>query len=73
MNKWKRLPVIALLVMLLAITGTRTVTAEMLDMNEFNDDMITVNKVPRGKAGSKISIKMTIHNTGTKEIGRAHV
>ena len=66
MNKWKRLPVIALLVMLLAITGTRTVTAEMLDMNEFNDDMITVNKVPRGKAGSKISIKMTIHNTGTK-------
>ena len=50
MNKWKRLPVIALLVMLLAITGTRTVTAEMLDMNEFNDDMITVN----------------IHNTGTK-------
>ena len=47
----------ALLVMLLAITGTRTVTAEMLDMNEFNDDMITVNKVPRGKAGSKISIK----------------
>ena len=66
MNKWKRLPVIALLVMLLAITGTRTVTAEMLDMNEFNDDMITVNKVPRGKAGSKISIKLTIHNTGTK-------
>lgn len=66
MNKWKRLPVIALLVMLLAITGTRTVTAEMLDMNEFNDDMITVNKVPRGKAGSKISIKMTIHNSGTK-------
>ena len=66
MNKGKRLPVIALLVMLLAITGTRTVTAEMLDMNEFNDDMITVNKVPRGKAGSKISIKMTIHNTGTK-------
>ena len=66
MNKWKRLPVIALLVMLLAITGTRTVTAEMLDMNEFHDDMITVNKVPRGKAGSKISIKMTIHNTGTK-------
>lgn len=66
MNKWKRLPVIALLVMLLAITGTRTAQAEMLDMNEFNDDMITVNKVPRGKAGSKISIKMTIHNTGTK-------
>jgi len=66
MNRWKRLPVIALLVMLLAITGTRTVTAEMLDMNEFNDDMITVNKVPRGKAGSKISIKMTIHNTGAK-------
>ncbi len=46
--------------------GNQDGNSEMLDMNEFNDDMITVNKVPRGKAGSKISIKMTIHNTGTK-------
>lgn len=66
MKRWKKLPVIALLVMLLAVMTTVTATAEMLDMNEFNDETITVNKVPRGKAGSKISIKMTIHNKGTK-------
>ncbi|WP_125140710.1 CARDB domain-containing protein [Clostridium transplantifaecale] len=66
MKKWKRVPVIALIVVLLAMMGTQVATAEMLDMNQFNDDTITVSKVPKGKAGNKISIKMTIHNKGTK-------
>lgn len=66
MKMWKRVPVIALIVVLLAMMGTQVATAEMLDMNQFNDDTITVSKVPKGKAGNKISIKMTIHNKGTK-------
>lgn len=37
-------------------------------MTDFQDNngTITVTKVPRGKAGNKISIKMTIHNTAEK-------
>ena len=66
MKKWRRLPVLALIVMMLTVFGAQTAAAEMLDMNQFNEDTITVNKVPKGKAGSKISIKMTVHNTGTK-------
>lgn len=66
MKKWKKVPVIVLIVVLLAMMGTQVAAAEMLDMNQFNDDTITVNKVPKGKAGNKISIKMTIHNKGTK-------
>ena len=66
MKKWKRLPVIALVVMMLTVMGTQTAAAEMLDMNQFNEDTITVSKVPKGKAGNKITIKMTVHNTGTK-------
>ena len=40
----------------------------MLNMTDFQDNngTITVTKVPRGKAGNKISIKMTIHNTAEK-------
>ena len=41
--------------------------AEMLNMNDFNDGVIVVSKVPRGKAGNKISIKLTIYNNGTKD------
>lgn len=66
MRKWMRLPVIVMLTVMMAITGIHTASAEMLDMNQFNEDTLTVTKVPTGKAGSKISIKMTIHNTGTK-------
>lgn len=66
MKKWKRLPVIALVVMMLTVMGAQTAAAEMLDMNQFNEDTITVSKVPKGKAGNKITIKMTVHNTGTK-------
>ena len=46
--------------------GSRTAQAEMLDMTKYNDDLITVSKVPHGKAGNKISIKMTVHNNGSK-------
>ena len=35
-------------------------------MTKYNDDLITVSKVPHGKAGNKISIKMTVHNNGSK-------
>ena len=66
MRKWKRWAVFLLLFVVLAVGGSRTAQAEMLDMTKYNDDLITVTKVPRGKAGNKISIKMTIHNTAEK-------
>ena len=55
-----------LLFVVLAVGGSRTAQAEMLDMTKYNDDLITVSKVPHGKAGNKISIKMTVHNNGSK-------
>lgn len=66
MRKWKRWAVFLLLFAVLAVGGSRTAQAEMLDMTKYNDDLITVSKVPHGKAGNKISIKMTVHNNGSK-------
>ena len=68
MRKWKRWAVFLLLFVVLAVGGSRTAQAEMLNMTYFQDNngTITVTKVPRGKAGNKISIKMTIHNTAEK-------
>ena len=68
MRKWKRWAVFLLLFAVLAMGGSRTAQAEMLNMTDFQDNngTITVTKVPRGKAGNKISIKMTIHNTAEK-------
>lgn len=50
----------------LAVGGSRTAQAEMLDMTKYNDDLITVSKVPHGNTGNKISIKMTVHNIHEK-------
>ena len=69
MRKWKRWAVFLLLFAVLAVGGSRTAQAEMLDMTKYNDDLITVSKVPHGKAGNKISIKMTVHNNGSKGDG----
>ena len=68
MRKWKRWAVFLLLFVVLAVGGSRTAQAEMLNMTDFQDNngTITVTKGPRGKAGNKISIKMTIHNTAEK-------
>lgn len=66
MRKWKRWAVFLLLFAVLAVGGSRTAQAEMLDMTKYNDDLITVSKVPHGKAGNKISIKMTVYNNGSK-------
>lgn len=66
MRKWKRWAVFLLLFVVLAVGGSWTAQAEMLDMTKYNDDLITVSKVPHGKAGNKISIKMTVHNNGSK-------
>ena len=66
MRKWKRWAVFLLLFVVLAVGGSRTAQAEMLDMTKYNDDLITVSKVPHGKAGNKISIKMTVHNIHEK-------
>ena len=67
-RQWKRWAVFLLLFVVLAVGGSRTAQAEMLNMTDFQDNngTITVTKVPRGKAGNKISIKMTIHNTAEK-------
>lgn len=67
MKTWKRLPAVLLLIIALLAAAVMPAAAEMLDMSEMNGDLITVSKVPRGKAGNKISIKMTIHNTGTTD------
>ena len=68
MRKWKRWAVFLLLIAVLTAGSDRTAQAEMLNMTDFQDNngTITVTKVPRGKAGNKISIKMTIHNTAEK-------
>ena len=66
MRKWKRWAVFLLLFVVLAVGGSRTAQAEIMDMTKYNDDLITVSKVPHGKAGNKISIKMTVHNNGSK-------
>ena len=68
MRKWKRWAVFLLLFAVLAVGGSRTAQAEMLDMTKYNNDLITVSKVPHGKAGNKISIKMTVHNIHEKRI-----
>ena len=67
-KKWKRWAVFLLLFAVLTVGGSRMAQAEMLNMTDFqdNDGTITVTKIPRGKAGNKISIKMTIHNTAEK-------
>lgn len=62
MKRWMRALLLLMAVVLMAGTGTQPARAEMLDMTDFNDGVITVSKVPRGKAGNKISIKMTVHN-----------
>lgn len=64
MKKIIKLLLLFMAVILMAGADARPSMAEMLDMTEFNDGVITVSKVPRGKAGNKISIKMTIHNEG---------
>ena len=66
MRKWKRWAVFLLLFAVLAVGGSWTAQAEMLDMTKYNDELITVSKVPHGKAGNKISIKMTVHNIHEK-------
>ena len=68
MKKWKKWAMFLLLFAVLAVGGGRTAQAEMLNMTDFQDNngTITVTKIPRGKAGNKISIKMTIHNTAEK-------
>ncbi len=67
MKTWKRLPAVLLLIIALLAATVMPAAAEMLDMSEFNQIQIIVSKVPRGKAGNKISIKMTIHNDGTMD------
>ena len=54
MRKWKRWAVFLLLFVVLAVGGSRTAQAEMLDMTKYNNDLITVSKVPHGKAGNNI-------------------
>ncbi len=68
MRKWKRWAVFLMLFMLFVGGTGKTAQAEMLNMTDFkdNDGTITVSKIPRGKAGNKISIKMTIHNSASK-------
>ncbi len=68
MRKWKRWAVFLILLLTLTTFGGKSAYAEMLNMTDFKDNngTITVSKIPRGKAGSKISIKMTIHNTAEK-------
>lgn len=63
MKTWKKIPALLAMVLILLVAAVSPAAAEMLDMEGFNGDLITVSKVPRGKAGNKISIKMTIHNT----------
>lgn len=67
MKTWKRLPAVLLLIIALLAAAVMPAAAEMLNMNDFNDGVIVVSKVPRGKAGNKISIKLTIYNNGTKD------
>lgn len=62
MKRWMKGLMLFLAVVMMAGGSVRPAQAQMLDMTDFNDGVITVSKVPRGKAGNKISIKMTIHN-----------
>lgn len=62
MKKLMKALLLLMAVVLMVGTGIRPAQAEMLDMTDFNDGVITVSKVPKGKAGNKISIKMTVHN-----------
>ncbi len=62
MKRIMKMLLLLMAVVLMVGTGARPAQAEMLDMTDFNDGVITVSKVPRGKAGNKISIKMTVHN-----------
>ena len=54
MKTWKRLPAVLLLIIALLAAAVMPAAAEMLNMNDFNDGVIVVSKVPRGKAGNKI-------------------
>lgn len=67
MKKWMRALLLLMAVVLMTGGSVRQVQAEMLDMTDFNDGVVTVSKVPRGKAGNKISIKMTIHNDSERD------
>lgn len=67
MKKWMRVWMLLLTVLFMSGSIARPVQAEMLDMTGFNDSVISVSKVPRGKAGNKITIKMTIHNDSDRE------
>lgn len=62
MKRWMKGLLLFLAVVMMAGGSVWPVQAQMLDMTDFNDGVITVSKVPRGKAGNKISIKMTVHN-----------
>lgn len=68
MRRWRRWAVFVLLIAVISIGSGMASFAEMLNMTDFQDNngTITVTKVPKGKAGNKISIKMTIHNTAEK-------
>lgn len=49
------------------------VRAEMLNMKDYNDDKVTVSKVPEGRAGQKITIRMTIHNTFEEDLKNVRI
>lgn len=57
MRKWKRWAVFLLLFAVLAVGGSWTAQAEMLDNDKYNDELITVSKVPHGKAGIKFRLR----------------
>ena len=68
MKRWMKGLLLFLAVVMMAGGSVWPASASMLDMTGFEDnaDNLSVSKVPRGKAGNKISIKMNIHNTGEK-------
>jgi len=57
MKTWRKIPALFLLVLALLVTMVSPAAAEMLDMNDFNGELITVSKVPKGKAGNKSPLK----------------
>ena len=62
MKRWMKGLLLFLAVVMMAGGSVWPAQAQMLDMTDFNDGVITVSNVPRGKAGTNISIKMTVHN-----------
>ena len=47
--------------------------AAMLDMQDYNGDKVTVSKVPEGRAGQKITIRFTIHNTFEEDLKNVRI